>query len=132
MTTDTEILEVVGELQKSGKTIAEFLGVLYKDKLLEIYLGDSYEEVSVEQISVAYPAVICGKVIGAYRECLILNCAYVEKNKFDNKMKMGNYVFVNERSIRFLNEIDGKGILEDMFLRSRESLTVKKYFEPNE
>lgn len=103
------------------KTFAEFIASLFKDKMIEIYVGDSYEEISTEQISQAYPAVFCGKVVGAFKECLILNCAYV-KNK---KMQMGNMLFVNERSIRALNEIDGNGVLEDMFLRSRESLEVK-------
>jgi len=127
MIPEDKIHELIGEFNKAGRTatFAEFLAKVFQDKFIEIYLGDSYEEVSTEQISVSYPAVFCGKVIAAYRECLIISSVYVTKEK---KMKLGNLMFVNERAIRALNEIDGNGIIEDMFLRSRESLEIKEEF----
>jgi hypothetical protein len=112
--------------EKRTGTFAEFIAILLKDKFIEIYLGDSYEEVSLEQISTPYPAVFCGKVIGAYKECLIICAAFINKHK---QFQLGNFMFVNERSIRALNEVDGNGIMEEMFLRSRESLKVKEMFE---
>lgn len=120
------VLDVINDLNKDRtKTLAEFIAILYKDKFIEIYLGDSYEEVSTEQISTAYPAVFCGKVIAAYRECLIISAAYVK----DKKIQMGNLMLINERAIRALNEVDGNGILEEMFLRSKESVAVKEAFQ---
>jgi len=112
-----------------GKTFAEFLAEMFTGKFVEIYLGDSYEEVSLEQTSTNYPAVFCGKVVAAFKECLILNSVYVDK--VAKKIKLGNMLFVNERAIRGLTEIDGQGIMEDMFLRSRESLVVKQEFIDN-
>lgn len=123
MTTETEIQEIVTKLTGSGKTFAEFLAELFKDKFIEIYLGDSYEEVSTEQVSTSYPAVLCGKVVSAYRECLVINAAYI----FNKKIQLGNLLFINERSIRALTEIDNKGVFEDTLLRSRESLNIKKF-----
>lgn len=117
------IKSTVGELQGSGKTFAEFLSVLFKDKYLEIYLGDSYEEVSTEQVSTAFPAVICGKVISAYRECLIIEAFTFSKSRGSRK---GNIMFLSERSIRALNELGGDFVLEDMLLRSRESSEILK------
>lgn len=125
MVSETELLDTIKNLQGSGKTFAEFLAELFTGKFLEIYVGDSYEDVSTEQISVTYPAVFCGKVVAAYRECLIINCAYVDKNQH---IKLGNMMFINERAIRALNEIDGRGILEEMMLRSKESLGIKAAF----
>ncbi|NJO18730.1 MAG: hypothetical protein HC877_24320 [Thioploca sp.] len=124
MVSEKTILEAARQLQGSGKTFAEFLAEIFKGQFIEVYVGDSYEEISVEQISQSYPAVFCGKVVGAYRECLILSCAYVE-NKV---LKSGNLLFVNERAIRALSEVDNKGTLEDMMLRSKESLEVKTSF----
>ena len=125
MVTEEFILETVQECNKDrSKTFAEFIAAVFKDKFIEIYLGDSYEEISTEQVSQSYPAVFCGKVLGAYRECLIMSCAYVS----GKQIKMGNTVFISERAIRGLNEIDGKGVMEDMFLRSRESLDIKETF----
>lgn len=106
------------------KTFAEFIAVLFEGKFIEIYLGDSYEEISTEQISTAYPAVFCGKVITAFKECLVLNAIYADS--VSRKAKLGNVVFINERAIRGLSEIDGNGRMEDNFLRSSESLSVKK------
>lgn len=123
------VLDVINDLNKDRtKTLAEFIAILYKDKFIELYLGDSYEEVSTEQVSTAYPAVFCGKVIAAYRECLIISAAYVK----DKKIQIGNLMLVNERAIRALNEVDGDGILEEMFLRSKETLGVKDAFHKEE
>ncbi len=119
-------METVQQLQGSGKTFAEFLAEIFKDKFIEVYVGDSYEDVSTEQISTTYPAVFCGKVISAYRECLILNCAFV-KNKH---IQLGNIMFINERAIRALNEVDGNGTVEEMMLRSKETLDVRQMFGP--
>jgi hypothetical protein len=128
MVSETLIHNVVAACQGSGKTFAEFLVELFKDKFIEVYVGDAYEDVSTEQISTTYPAVFCGKLVAAYRECLILNCAYAASN-MGGHIELGNIVFVNERAIRALNEIDGKGTMEDMMLRSKESLAIKDIFD---
>lgn len=125
MVSEQNIKDTIQSLAGTGKTFAEFLATIFKDKFVEIYVGDSYEDVSTEQVSTTYPAVFCGKVIAAYRECLIINCAYVGKNKH---LQLGNMLFISERAIRALNEIDGNGILEEMMLRSKESLEIRDRF----
>ncbi len=125
MATELEVKNITAKLNGSGKSYSEFLAELFKDRFLEIYLGDQYEDVTTEQITTSYPAVLCGKVVSAYKECLIINAAFINKQK---KLQLGNLLFINERSIRFLNEVDDNGTLEDMFLRSRESLDVKHNF----
>jgi len=126
MVTEQNILDAVQECNKDRvKTLAEFLVTVFKDKFIEIYLGDSYEEVKTEQISTSYPAVFVGKVVAAYRECLVINCAYIA----GKKMELGQLMFINERAIRGLNEVDGKGIFEDLFTRSKDSLDIKRSFE---
>lgn len=126
MDKEIEIDVAVQNSLGSGKTFAEFIVSLYKDKYVEIYLGDSYEDITTEQVSTSYPAVLCGKVLNAYKECLVLNGVYVNKK---GDFKSGNIVLINERAIRALNEIDDNGVLEDMLLRSRESLQVKHLFD---
>lgn len=127
MVTEQEVLSVVQECNKDRtKTFAEFIAAVFNNKFIEIYLGDSYEDISVEQISTSYPAVFCGQVITAYKECLVLKAAYIGDG--DRLPTLGNLVFISERAIRGLNEIDGKGTMEDMFLRSKESLSIKSMF----
>ena len=125
MVSEHEINGLVEQCKGSGKTFAEFIAELFKDKFIEIYVGDSYEELSVDQVSVSYPAVFCGKVVAAYRECLIINSVFTNKAKH---LQLGNMMFISERAIRALNEIDGNGILQDMMLRSTESLDIKSIF----
>jgi len=104
-------------------TMAEFWYELFKDKYVEVYLGDSYENVSTEQVSTPYAAVFSGKVIAAYKECLVMEGAYIDRT--NNVHKIGKQIFISERSVRGLCEVDGNGILDDIFLRSREAKLLK-------
>jgi len=105
-------------------TIAEFWYELFKDKYVEVYLGDAYETVSTEQVSTPYPTVFSGKVIAAYKECLVIEGSYIDRRTKTNKV--GKQIFISERSVRGLCEIDGNGIMDDMFLRSREAIQLKE------
>ena len=125
MVSEKEVLGLVEQCKGSGKTFAEFIADLFKDRFVEIYVGDAYEDVSTDQVSVTYPAVFCGKVVSAYRECLVISSVYVDSGRH---LQTGNLMFVSERAIRALNEIDGNGIMEDMMLRSKDSLVIKKVF----
>jgi hypothetical protein len=126
MVNEKTIQDTVQNLQGTGKTFAEFLAEIFKGQFIEVYVGDAYEDISTEQVSTTYPAVFCGIVIAAYRECLILNCAFVGPNRH---LQMGNMMFINERAIRALNAVDGKGTVEDMMLRSKETLDIKAAFQ---
>ena len=124
--TAEEINDLSKSWEKKDKTYAEFIYSLFKDKYIEIYLGDSYEEISVEQISSSYPAVFCGKVVAAFKECLAIEAIHVTKQK---AVKGGNIIFVNERAIRALSEVDSEtGSLQDMILRSNEVNAVYKAY----
>lgn len=132
MQSENTVLDLIEKFNhERHKTFAEFIAVLFKDKFVEIYMGDEYEQVSVEQISSSYPAVFCGKVVGAFKECLIISSIYVDSHahtKLHKKLEIGNLMFINERGIRALSEIDGRGVMEDMFLRSKDSLDIKAAF----
>lgn len=131
MATEQMVLQKIQEANDGGKTktFAEFIASMFVGKFVEIYLNDTYEEVSTEQVSTEYPAVFCGKVIGAYGSCLVVNSVFIDrKDHKGHTAKMGNIVFINERSIKALSEVDGNGTLEDMFLRSRETIGIKKAF----
>lgn len=125
MVSEQFLLENIQQLQGSGKTFAEFLATVFKDRLIEVYVGDAYEDVSIDQISTTYPAVFCGKVVAAYRECLILNCAHPASN---HHYELGNMLFINERAIRALTPVDDKGTIGDMMLRSNETLNISQLF----
>ncbi len=128
MVDSTDILSSIKENRASDKTFAEFIAELFKDKFIEVYLGDSYEDVSTEQISTSYPAVFCGRVIGAFKEVLAIRALHVDKFK---KVSEAGIIFINERSIRALSEIDDGHSIQDMILRSNESVSVYNAFINN-
>jgi hypothetical protein len=128
MTTEEMVLQKIREANDGGRTntFAEFIASVFKDRFVEIYLGDAYEEISTEQVSTEYPAVFCGKVVGAYNTCLVVNSVFIDgSDQKEPKFRLGNVVFINERAIRALSEVDGRGTLEDMFLKSKETLGIK-------
>ena len=125
MVIEKDITDIVASSQGSGKTFAEFIAEIFKGKFVEIYVGDSYEDISTEQVSMSYPATFCGKVVSAYKECLVISCAFAGAGR---PTQMGKLLFISERAIRAMTEVDEKGVLEDTMLRSRDSISIKKTF----
>lgn len=130
MMNEKDIQNIIESFQGSNKTFSEFIAEVFKNKLVEIYTGDNYEEISTEQITTAYPEVICGKILGAYKDCLVLSCTYREplnskKNIKFQDLKFGKILFLQEFSIKSINEIDGVAIFQDLLLTSKDSLEVK-------
>lgn len=129
MRSPIEIKELVDKLNETRqKTFAEFIAELFKDKYVEIYMGDSYEEVKLEQNSMSYAAVFCGKVMGAYRECLVIDSFRTVGSGKSAGKTHGNVVFLNERAIKALREVDGFGTINDLFIKSgHDSLGIKEF-----
>lgn len=128
MATEQDFINSIEETVNSGKriTFAELIAKTLKGKIIEVYIGDAYEDIKLDEITTRAPAVLIGKVITAYAECLILNCAYVDQAS--KKVKFGNIVCLNERSVRTICEVDETGVLKDTFLCSRDGKTIKAIF----
>jgi len=128
MATEKEFITNINDLNASEKehTFAELIAKTMKDKVVEVYIGDSYEDIKYDDSTTKYPAVLVGKVVPAYAECLVLNCIYVDQPS--KKIKSGNIVCLNERAIRMLTEVDEKGLLIDTFLSSRNHSKIVKDF----
>jgi hypothetical protein len=108
-------------------SFAEIIYKSMKEKLVEVYIGDTYEDLKSQDSTTKINAVLCGIVKAAYAECLILDCAYVDQAT--KKPSFGNIVFLNERCIRTITEVDMLGTLKDTFISSKECLIIKNLFE---
>lgn len=130
MVKEIDFVKAIDEINANGKdiTFAELIATVLKDKIVEIYVGDTYEDIKYDDSTQKYAAVIIGKVITAYAECLVLNCAYIDQTGQSRKIQLGNIVCLNERAIRTITEIDETGILKDTFLSTRDSKIVKGLF----
>lgn len=128
MANEQEFKDAIAEVHASGKeyTLAEFLFKVWKDRVIEVYIGEAYEDIKWEDSSEKIASVVVGKFIGAYAECLILNSVYINDK---NELKTGNIICLNERAIRHVTEVDGKGLLDDTFLKSATSEKIMKMFK---
>lgn len=125
MAQEIEFVNAIAELNATNQdiTFAELIAKVWGGRIVEIYIGDTYEDIKYEDSATKYAAVLVGRVITAYAECIVLNCAYVDPQT--KKMQFGNIVCLNERGIRTISEVDGSGLLKDTFLSSRDARIVK-------
>ena|ERR1700722_17141797 len=125
MANEQEFISAINELNDNGKqiTFAELVSKVWGGKIVEIYIGDTYEDLKSEDSTQKVAAVVIGKVITAYAECIVLNCAYIDQRT--KQAQFGNIVCLNERGIRTITEVDDNGVLKDTFLSSRDCKMVK-------
>ncbi len=128
MAQEKEFIDAIDELNASGAqiTLAELICKVYKGRVVEIYVGDTFEDIKYDDSTQKYAAVLVGKVVAAYAECIVLNCAYMDS--VSKEARIGNIVCLNERAIRTITEVDDTGILKDTFLSTRDSKIVKGLF----
>lgn len=129
MSTEKDFIDSIAQVRASGEqiTFAELLAKTLNGKIVEVYIGDNYENVNYDDATVNYAAVLVGKVVAAYAECLVLNCVYVDPKTKGHKF--GNIVCLNERAIRTITEVDDTGVLKDTFLSTRDSRLIKDLFD---
>lgn len=131
MTTEKDFLKAISEAKSSTTKVsfAELIAKVWTDKIIEVYVGDTYEDIKYEDSTAKYPAVVVGKIVGAYGECIVINCAYMDQRT--KQVQIGNIICLNERSIRFITEVDDSGVLKDCFLSTRDNRIVKDLFSGN-
>lgn len=125
MANEQQFISTIQNLNANGEkiTFAELIAKVWGGKIVEIYIGDTYEDLKQEDSTQKVAAVVIGRVVAAYAECIVLNCAYVDQRT--KKMSFGNIVCLNERGIRTVTEVDESGVLKDTFLSSRDCKVVK-------
>jgi hypothetical protein len=127
MAHQNDFINVIAELNASNEpkiSMAELIAKVWKDRVVEIYIGDTYEDIKLDDSTQKSPAILVGKIITAYAECLILNCAYSEPRT--GTVQFGNIVALNERGIRTITEIDNNGILKDTFVNIKHGKQLKE------
>lgn len=96
---------------KKTSTFAETIAHIFKDKKIEIYLGDQHEQLQKSDSTILINQSILGTVIGAHGDCLIINSLFYKNNKIHD----GNIIFVNGYNIKAISELDNNGSMYDTF-----------------
>ena len=92
-------------------TYSEAIAAALKGRLVEIYLGDTYEQVAYADNSKNTSAVLIGRIVSAEGDCIVLDSLY--KDHHDKKIKHGNVIYVNGNMVSAVCEVNGSGTLKD-------------------
>jgi len=127
MATEKEFVDALDQARTFEKrsSMAEIVGRTLKGRIVEIYVGDTFEDIKYDDCTSKSASVLVGRVIDAYAELIVLDCAYTDQ--LTRKLQFGNIICLNERSIRFLTEIDEKGMLRDTFINTRDGKLLKDF-----
>ena len=125
MAHEEQFITVIKRIKAEGKDVsfAEIIAEVWGGKIVEVYIGDTYEDLKTEDATCKVPSVCIGKVVAAYAEMLVMNCVYI--NQRTRQAQFGNIVCLNERSVRTITEVDNSGMLKDTFLNSRDGKIIK-------
>lgn len=93
-----------------------------KDELVEVYIGDEYEEIVMSD----NVRKVNGSLFGYCREVLgdfvILDCFFINKK---GELSNGNIVYVNTWSIKAITKVKSNGSLNDVFMSSSDTRKLK-------
>lgn len=108
---------------KKDLTYAKSISEELSGYMVEIYLGENYEQIKMDQYEKNIPGVICGKVVGARGNVLIVEANIFNGKPHDDYKK----VYINDFAIKFICELDGTDIgVLNIFLDSRKSARTLK------
>ena len=98
---------MIDEIKKTlqdnlGLTPASFIAKHFDNKCIEVYTGENYDTIVVEQQTQNNPAVFCGKVLGSIGNFIVLDCFSEGKKQITS----GNIVFINMEQVIILKEFE--------------------------
>ncbi len=93
-----------------------------KGKLLEISVGDEYEEIVMSDHVRKVNGVIYGILQDIVDEFIVISCYYISK---DGKLQSGNVVYINTWAIKAFTQVNASGCLNDVFLSSDHTRKIK-------
>jgi hypothetical protein len=94
-----------------------------KGKVLEISIGDEYEELTLNDHIKKVNGIIYGILEDVVDDFLVVSCYYFDKNGALHKR--GNVVYINTWSVKVFTELNSRGCLNDVFLSSEHSRKMK-------
>jgi hypothetical protein len=93
-----------------------------RGKLLEISIGDEYEELQMSDHVKKINGVIYGVLKDIVDDFLILDCYYINQKGL---LSDGNIVYVNSWAIKVFTEVKPTGCLNDILLSSSHTRKMK-------
>lgn len=109
---------IFNQFDKNNKSsFAETIAQILKDQNVEIFLGDTYETIKQSDYDVNTFAIMYGKIVAGYGDCLLINSFYVDG--IDKELKAGNIILINAFNIKAISLMDDKGTIQQALIGSR-------------
>ena|SRR5690606_18325538 len=93
-----------------------------KGELLEISIGDEYEEILSADSSKKVNGVIYGVLQDIVDEFIILDSFYLDK---EGRISSGNIIYINSWAIKMFTKVKSNGCLNDILLSSNHTRKIK-------
>lgn len=94
----------------------------FQNKYMQIYLGEQYEEIQLDDHTYEIVSIIYGKLVDVISDFLVVDCFYVSADK---EIKSGNIVFINSWQIKMMTAFDDKGTIDDILLSQKHNDLIK-------
>jgi len=115
MSTKNNIKNLIDNFGEIGSTsFAAFLAKAFEDKIIELYFGEDFEKINTEQCQTGTPSVICGTILNAVNNFIILDC-YSNNN---DHLQAGSVVFINMDKVIAIKEFNKNRPLSNIFIKS--------------
>lgn len=96
---------------------------LIKGRLMEISIGDVYEEIVLSDHTKSINSTIYGTVQDLLGDFLILDCYF---SNATGEVSSGNIVMLNTWNIKAMTEVNGSGSLNDVFMGTKDVRKIKR------
>lgn len=93
-----------------------------QDELLEIYVGDEYEELVMSDNVRKVNGSVFGYCKDLLGDFLVLDCFYINKK---GELVKGNITYINVWSIKAITKVKSNGSLSDVFMSSADTRKLK-------
>lgn len=102
---------------------------LLKNELLEVSVGDEYEELLTSDTVKKINGVIYGVLLNIIDDLMVLDCYYLNKN---NQLVSGNIVYINTWAVKMFTKANSEGSLKDVMLSAAHTRKMKEILGLND
>lgn len=101
--------------------LSSLLGTL-KGELLEISIGDNYEDIVLSDTVKKVNGVIFGTLKDVVDDFLIVDSFFINK---DGEVQTGNIVYINTWHVKVFTKVKSNGSLNDVLLSASHTRRIK-------
>lgn len=109
---------------KDKTSYIEQVVTFLKGQVVEVYMGEAYEVIKLDQSESQSPQVFIGKVVDGSGDCLVLQTLNVNEA---NKISCDKLIFIQGYNIYSISPVTDHSVLNDILFKSTDLHKVLKH-----